>query len=111
MTWPPASSRARAPRTSDALLPRPRTERKPGFEGYTIEGELQAGGSGARLFLARPSKEKLTAYAERGHVVPEKVVIKAFDRGYGSTLPQIVRQSRALEAAARLAARAGVTAG
>ena len=39
---------------------------------------------------------------DEGQNPPEKVVIKAFDLGYGSTIPQIVRESRSLEAAKRL---------
>lgn len=71
----------------------------PRFEGYKIQEELRAGGSGARLFLARPTSSKSRDLAARGLEVPDQVVIKAFDRRFGSTVPQIVRESRALEAA------------
>lgn len=72
------------------------------FEGYEVEGELPAGGSGARLYLARPSKERVARFAADGHPDPGRVVIKAFSLQTGSTLPQIVRESRALEAARQL---------
>lgn len=73
--------------------------RGPRFEGYKVQEELRAGGSGARLFLARPTGSKSRDLAARGLEVPDQVVIKAFDRRFGSTVPQIVRESRALEAA------------
>jgi len=69
------------------------------FDGYKIEEELRAGGSGARLFLAHPTRAKVNELAARGVEIPGQVVIKAFDRRFGSTVPQIVRESRALEAA------------
>ncbi len=76
---------------------------KPGrFEGYRVSGELPPGGSGASLYLARPRREKVEALRAMGRIVPEQVVIKAFALGRGSTLPQIVRESRALEAANRM---------
>jgi hypothetical protein len=72
------------------------------FEGYEVEGELPAGGSGARLYLARPSRERVERFLAAGHPDPGRVVIKAFSLQTGSTLPQIVRESRALEAARQL---------
>lgn len=75
---------------------------EPSFEGYKITGTLPPGGSGARLFLAEPSAAHRSLLAGRGRMLPERVVIKAFDLDLGSTLPQIVRESRALEAAGRL---------
>lgn len=69
------------------------------FPGYDVLEELRAGGSGARLFLARPIREKVEELTRRGIDSPDRVVIKAFDRRFGSTVPQIVRESRALEAA------------
>lgn len=72
------------------------------FAGYRVTGTLEAGGSGARLFLARPRPEKLAELLAAGHEDPGEVVIKSFALGAGSTLPQIVRESRALEAASRL---------
>ncbi len=90
---------ARAPRTGAVPARRPA---RPGFPGYDVVRELPAGGSGARLYLARPNAEKARELAQRGHGAPSEVVIKSFDQSFGSTLPQIVRESRALEAAKRL---------
>lgn len=87
---------ARAPRTRRA------TGSKPEFPGYRVTGNLQAGGSGAELFLARPLPETLARWRASGRSQPEQVVIKSFALRSGSTLPQIVRESRALEAAGRL---------
>ncbi|MEM1451952.1 MAG: hypothetical protein AAF957_03030 [Planctomycetota bacterium] len=97
----------REPRTADARRRASRArvarfDEEPTFEGYTVQSELQAGGSGARLFLATPTADHANLLASRGLDVPSRVVIKAFDRGYGSTIPQIVRESRSLEAAKRL---------
>ena len=74
----------------------------PGFEGYDLLDELRAGGSGARLFSATPTPQKASEWRKKGIQAPAKVVIKAFDLGYGSTIPQIVRESRSLDAAKRL---------
>jgi serine/threonine protein kinase len=60
------------------------------FEGYTVIGTLQAGGSGAKLYVAQPNHN------------PRQVVIKCFDISSGSQLPQIVRESRAMESAKKL---------
>ena len=68
------------------------------FDEYTIVGSLPSGGSGARLWLAEPSDRKSRRLA--GH--PQRVVIKSFDLHRGSSLPSIVRESRALEAARHL---------
>lgn len=87
---------ARAP-VAPARRPRPGR-----FDGYDVKGTLPPGGSGAMLYLARPKREKLEAFRRAGHPDPGEVVIKAFALGTGSTLPQIVRESRALEAASRL---------
>ncbi|MCA8978426.1 MAG: hypothetical protein H6831_05575 [Planctomycetes bacterium] len=86
---------ARAPRAR-------RSGAKPEFPGYKVTGSLQAGGSGAELFLARPLPETLARWRAAGRSQPEQVVIKSFALRTGSTLPQIVRESRALEAAGRL---------
>ncbi|MCH7798311.1 MAG: hypothetical protein IID28_07670 [Planctomycetes bacterium] len=68
------------------------------FEGYTIVGSLPGGGSGAKLYVAEPDE----ARRRRNPDLPERVVIKSFALTEGSTLPQIVRESRALEAAKQL---------
>ncbi len=67
------------------------------FDGYSIVGSLRSGGSGAKLYVAQPSDDK-----RRKHHMPERVVIKAFALTEGSSLPQIVRESRALECAKQL---------
>ena len=72
------------------------------FPGYDVVGTLPPGGSGAQLFLARPQKETFERVREAGGELPGEVVIKSFALVQGSTLPQIVRESRALEAAKRL---------
>jgi len=84
--------------------PRGRTKggRTPGFAGYEIVRRLPEGGSGAQLWLARPRPEKVQRMGRDGVVLPPEVVIKSFAIEEGSTLPQIVRESRALEAARRL---------
>jgi len=72
------------------------------FEGYKVVGSLPSGGSGARLFLAEPDQTKRDQLARAGLTCPARVVIKSFSLADGSTLPQIVRESRALEAARKL---------
>jgi len=68
------------------------------FPGYTIVGSLRPGGSGAKLYVAEPDAET----RKRIPRLPERVVIKVFALSEGSELPQIVRESRALEGAKRL---------
>ncbi len=65
------------------------------FDGYTIVGSLPGGGSGSKLYIAEPEAEKRAAIPG----VPDRVVIKSFALSDGSSLPQIVRESRALECA------------
>lgn len=72
------------------------------FEGYTIVGSLAVGGSGGRLYVARPDAIKAATFERQGHGDVEQVVIKAFSLKDGSSLPQIVRESRALDAAKKL---------
>lgn len=79
--------------------PRARTGQ---FEGYTIVGSLPGGGSGGKLYVADPSPEKLAAFARTGDGDVDQVVIKSFSLRDGSSLPQIIRESRALDAAKRL---------
>lgn len=76
--------------------------RKNQFEGYTIVGSLAGGGSGARLYIAEPDDLKLAAFERRGIDGAHQVVIKAFHLNEGSSLPQIIRENRALDAAKRL---------
>lgn len=68
------------------------------YEGYTIVGSLRAGGSGGKLYIARPEDAKRSRLFGR----PELVVVKSFALTEGSSLPQIVRESRALECAKQL---------
>jgi serine/threonine protein kinase len=75
---------------------------KRAFEGYEVIGSLPAGGSGAQLYHARPTAAKHESYATNGLKLPDEVVIKCFDLQAGSTLPQIVRENRALQAARSL---------
>jgi len=72
------------------------------FEGYKVYGTLRAGGSGAQLYLAHPTDETKQRFQRRGTEIADEVVIKSFALVNGSTLPQIIRESRALEAANRL---------
>lgn len=72
------------------------------FEGWKIIGSLPGGGSGAKLYIAQPSIQKIAALARQGIGDVDRVVIKSFSLREGSTLPQIVRESRALPAARRL---------
>src|SRR5262245_40972281 len=72
------------------------------FDGYTIIGSLAPGGSGAKLYVAEPDEIKLAAFARAGLAPVSQVVIKAFSLADGSSLPQIVRESRSLDAAKRL---------
>ncbi|MBT8487119.1 MAG: hypothetical protein HKO59_02835 [Phycisphaerales bacterium] len=68
------------------------------FPGYTIVGSLRGGGSGAKLFIATPDPAMRARYAS----MPERVVIKCFALSEGSSLPQMLRESRALESAKQL---------
>ncbi|MEM8757733.1 MAG: hypothetical protein AAGF47_08115, partial [Planctomycetota bacterium] len=76
--------------------------RKKQFDGYTIVGSLAGGGSGGRLYIAEPDDLKRAAFDKRGMTGVDQVVIKTFSVSEGSTLPQIIRESRALDAAKRL---------
>jgi hypothetical protein len=72
------------------------------FEGYTIIGSLPGGGSGGKLYIAEADEIKQATFARAGHGDIRQVVIKTFSLQDGSSLPQIVRESRALDAAKRL---------
>src|SRR5215471_4087007 len=81
---------------------RPRSKTSGQFEGYTIVGSLPGGGSGGKLYVANPDAMKLAIFARNGRPDIRQVVIKTFSLRDGSSLPQIVRESRALEAAKKL---------
>ncbi len=93
-------------RLPDVILRAPGADRPSGgsnaFEGWKVTGALQGGGSGAKLWLAEPTSEKRRALLGAGRACPDKVVIKSFSLEEGSTLPQIVRENRALAAAREL---------
>ncbi|MDP7245951.1 MAG: hypothetical protein QF389_05165 [Planctomycetota bacterium] len=72
------------------------------FEDYEIVGTLPGGGSGAELFIAKPSPAKCAHLLAAGFPAVKKVVLKSFALSGGPTLPQIMRENRALEAAKRL---------
>jgi serine/threonine protein kinase len=82
--------------------PRARRARRATFDGYDVVGTLPSGGSGAQLFVARPKPATHKRLLKAGRALPSEVVIKSFALEAGSTLPQIVRESRALEAASKL---------
>jgi len=72
------------------------------FEGYVIVGSLPGGGSGGKLYIAEPKIEKRGQIAKAFGECPDRVVIKSFAASEGSSIPQIVRESRALECAKQL---------
>ena len=72
------------------------------FEHYTIVASLRGGGSGGKLYIAEPDELKRAAFERAGQTGVGRVVIKSFSIADGSSMPQIVRESRALEAARRL---------
>lgn len=72
------------------------------FEGYKIVGSLKGGGSGGKLYIAEPDEVKQAVFAKRKLGKVDQVVIKVFSLKDGSSLPQIVRESRALDAARSL---------
>jgi hypothetical protein len=72
------------------------------FYGYNITGSLAGGGSGAKLYIAVPDQVKYAAFQREGINNVGQVVIKSFSLQDGSSLPQIVRESRSLDAAKRL---------
>jgi len=89
----------RVPEAMAAAPTRDKPRRRTGqFTGYTIVGSLKGGGSGAKLYIARPEPAVRSKYPG----MPDRVVIKSFALTEGSSLPQIVRESRALECAKQL---------
>ena len=76
--------------------------RRSAFHGYEIVGTLPTGGSGARIYIAEPDpRKKRELELEHGCIV-ERVVIKNFSLEEGSSLPQILRENRSLDAAVKL---------
>lgn len=67
------------------------------FDGYSVTGSLRSGGSGAKLYVARPLPNKLEQFRRAGRGEVAEVVIKSFALDDGSNLPDIVRESRGLE--------------
>jgi hypothetical protein len=80
----------------------PHGKRAGQFEGYKIVGSLPTGGSGSKLYIAEPDPIKRAALERSGFRDVGQVVIKSFSVADGSNLPNIVRESRALEAAKKL---------
>ncbi len=72
------------------------------FDGYRIVGSLPVGGSGSKLYIAEPEEVKAATFERAGQRGVGKVVIKCFSIHDGSSLPQIVRESRSLDAAKKL---------
>lgn len=81
---------------------KPSKSRTGQFDGYQIVGSLPGGGSGGKLYIANPDAIRLAGFTRAGQPDVRQVVIKTFSLKDGSSLPQIVRESRALEAAKRL---------
>ena len=81
---------------------KPSPKRAGQFDGYKIVGSLPGGGSGGKLYIAEPDELKQAKLAKRGVGDVDRVVIKTFSMAEGSSLPQIVRESRALDAAKKL---------
>lgn len=93
----------RVPQAMAAAPGRDKPGRRVGqFDGYTIVGSLQTGGSGSKLYIAQPDDIKRAGFARNGLHDVDRVVIKVFSLKDGSSLPQIVRESRALDAAKKL---------
>jgi len=89
----------RVPEAMAASPTRDKPSKRTGkFQGYTIVGSLRGGGSGAKLYIAQPDESVRARYPG----MPDRVVIKSFALAEGSSLPQIVRESRALECAKQL---------
>ncbi len=93
-------------RLPEMLRQAPPADAPPGrtgiFDGYAITGSLPTGGSGSKLYVARPDPIKRAALARAGFGDVGEVVVKSFSLGDGSSLPQIVRESRSLDAAKKL---------
>ncbi|VAX41395.1 hypothetical protein MNBD_PLANCTO03-565 [hydrothermal vent metagenome] len=93
----------RVPQAVAAAPTRDKPSKRTGqFESYKIIGSLPGGGSGGKLYIAEPDDIKLAAFARNGQHDVEQVVLKSFSLRDGSSLPQIVRESRSLDAAKKL---------
>ena len=93
----------RVPQAVAAAPTRDKPSRRTGqFEHYKIVGSLPGGGSGSKLYIAEPDDIKLASFARNGHGEVSQVVLKSFSLKDGSSLPQIVRESRSLDAAKNL---------
>lgn len=93
----------RVPQAVAAAPTRDKPSRRTGqFEHYKIVGSLPGGGSGGKLYIAEPDDIKLASFVRNGHSEIGQVVIKSFSLKDGSSLPQIVRESRSLDAAKNL---------
>ncbi len=93
----------RVPQAVAAAPTRDKPSRRTGqFEHYKIVGSLPGGGSGGKLYVAEPDDIKLASFARNGHGDIGQVVVKSFSLKDGSSLPQIVRESRSLDAAKKL---------
>lgn len=72
------------------------------FDGYAVTGSLPGGGSGGKLYLATPDERKRGSFLRQNLGEVDQVVIKSFHLREGSSLPQIVRESRSLDAARKM---------
>lgn len=105
-TPPKAATSIHNANTSDLTSDAPQDQqtgspRRAQFDGYVIVGSLPSGGSGAKLYVAEPDEFKAAAFI-RDRIDVGQVVIKSFSLTEGSSLPQIVRESRSLDAAKRM---------
>lgn len=87
---------------ADAPGPDKPTRRTGAFEGYEVTGSLPGGGSGGKLYLAKPDERKRGSFLRQNLGEVDQVVIKSFHLREGSSLPQIVRESRSLDAARKM---------
>ncbi|MBU6411859.1 MAG: hypothetical protein KGS45_00150 [Planctomycetes bacterium] len=69
------------------------------FDGYTIVATLKGGGSGARLYVAQPDDTQREIFRRSGAGEVDRVVIKCFTFGDGMGVPELRRETRALDAA------------
>ncbi len=93
----------RVPQAVAAAPTKDKPSRRVGvFEHYKIIGSLKGGGSGGKLYIAEPDDIKMASFVRNGWNDVGQVVIKSFSLKDGSSLPQIVRESRSLDAAKKL---------